>query len=81
MTKQLKSLTMIEALDEWLIESEFVKNPPDYDLLPDPYTITYIDGDTLYKAIELAKVDDSITLDSTHQDYIELLINLLEDMI
>ena len=47
MTKQLKSLTMIEALDDWIIESEFVKNPPDYDLLPDPYTITYIDGDTL----------------------------------
>ena len=49
---------MIEALDDWIIESEFVKNPPDYDLLP-----------------------DRITLDSTHQDYIELLINLLENMI
>lgn len=72
---------MIEALDEWLIESEFVKNPPDYDLLPDPYTITYIDGDALHKAIELAKQDKRITIDSTHADYIELLINLLESMI
>jgi|TARA_R100001463_G_scaffold103544_2_gene157903 hypothetical protein len=72
---------MIEALDEWIIDSEFVKNPPDYDLLPDPYTITYIDGDTLHKAIELAKKDKSITIDSTHADYVELLINLLESMI
>ena len=67
---------MIEALDEWILNSEFVKNPPDYDLLPDPYTITYIDGDILHKAIELAKQNKSITLDSTHADYIELLINL-----
>ena len=81
MTKQLKSLTMIEALDDWIIESEFVKNPPDYDLLPDPYIITYIDGDILNKAIELAKQDKSITLDSTHADYIELLITLLENML
>jgi len=72
---------MIEALDEWILNSEFVKNPPDYDLLPDPYTITYIDGDILHKAIELAKQNKSITLDSTHADYIELLINLLENMI
>ena len=72
---------MIEALDDWIIESEFVKNPPDYDLLPDPYTITYIDGDILNKAIELAKQDKSITLDSTHADYIELLITLLENML
>ena len=74
-------MTMIEALDEWILNSEFVKNPPDYNLLPDPYTITYIDGNTLHKAIELAKQDKSITLDSTHSDYIELLITLLENMI
>jgi hypothetical protein len=72
---------MIEALDEWILNSEFVKNPPDYNLLPDPYTITYINGDILHKAIELAKQDKSITLDSTHADYIELLINLLENML
>jgi len=72
---------MIEALDEWILNSEFVKNPPDYNLLPDPYTLTDIDGDTLHKAIELAKQDKSITLDSTHADYVELLINLLESMI
>lgn len=74
-------MTMIEALDEWILNSEFVKNAPDYNLLPDPYTITCIDGDTLHKAIELAKQDKSITSDSIHADYIKLLINLLEDMI
>ena len=81
MTKQLNSLIIIEALDKWIIDSEFVKNPPDYNLLPDPYTITFIDGNILHKAIELAKQNKSINIDSTHKDYIELLINLLKSMI
>ena len=54
---------MIEALDKWIIYSEFVKNPPDYNLLPDPYTITFIDGNILHKAIELAKQDKSINIE------------------
>lgn len=81
MTIQLKSLTMIEALDEWLSDSDFVKNVPDYKHLPNVNTVKNIDTETLQKAIDIAKKSKEINLDSTHADHINLLIKVLGDML
>lgn len=81
MTKQLKITIINEALDEWLLNSDFVKNIPDYKHLPNVNTVKNIDTKTLQKAIDIAKKSKEINLDSTHADHINLLIKVLGDML
>lgn len=72
---------MIEALDDWILDSEFVKNPPSYDFLPDPAQVKGIDSTKLKTAISIAKRSSEINIDSTHWDHIILLVKILDNML
>ena len=72
---------MIEALDDWILDSEFVKNPPSYDFLPDPAQVKGFDPVKLKTAISIAKRSSDINIDSTHADHINLLVKILDNML